>query len=112
MLPIENTTAGSVYEAYDLLLRLNLSLVGEEIVDVRHCLLGVADVAARVAAAHPLASAGAGAVQRVPGRAAATCEGVAAANTALAAQHVRDLKRPDQAAIASEEAGAHSACTC
>ncbi|TPW00666.1 MAG: chorismate mutase / prephenate dehydratase, partial [bacterium] len=45
MLPIENTTAGSVYEAYDLLLRYNLSLVGEEIVDVRHCLLGVADVA-------------------------------------------------------------------
>ncbi len=44
MLPIENTTAGSVYESYDLLLRFNLSLVGEEIVDVRHCLLGVADV--------------------------------------------------------------------
>src|SRR4029453_1875924 len=42
--PIENTTAGSVYESYDLLLRLNLSIVGEEIVDVRHCLLGVADV--------------------------------------------------------------------
>ena len=44
VLPIENTTAGSVYEAYDLLLRLNLSIVGEEIVDVRHCLLGVSDV--------------------------------------------------------------------
>ena len=44
MLPIENTTAGSVYESYDLLLRFNLALVGEEIVDVRHCLLGVADV--------------------------------------------------------------------
>ena len=44
MLPIENTTAGSVYESYDLLLRFNLALVGEEIVDVRHCLLGVADI--------------------------------------------------------------------
>ena len=35
------------------------------------------------------------------------CEAVAAANTALGAQHVRELGDPHQAAIASEEAGAH-----
>ena len=35
------------------------------------------------------------------------CEGVSAANTALAAQHVRDVKDPTEAAIASEEAGVH-----
>ena len=106
MLPIENTTAGSVYEAYDLLLRYNLSLVGEEIVDVRHCLLGVADA--------PLES-----IRRIHShpQALAQCseflagmphgEGVAAANTALAARHVRDLKDPTEVAIASEEAGVH-----
>ena len=106
MLPIENTTAGSVYESYDLLLRFNLALVGEEIVDVRHCLLGVADV--------PLAS-----VRRIHSHPQALsqcseflstlkqCEGVSAGNTALAAKLIRELNDPTQAAIASEEAGAH-----
>jgi chorismate mutase/prephenate dehydratase len=106
MLPIENTTAGSVYEAYDLLLRYNLSLVGEEIVDVRHCLLGVADVpleSLRRIHSHPQALAQCSEfLAGLP-----DCEGVAAANTALAARHVRDLRAPAEAAIASEEAGVH-----
>jgi chorismate mutase/prephenate dehydratase len=106
VLPIENTTAGSVYEAYDLLLRLNLSLVGEEIVDVRHCLLAVADVpldSLRRIHSHPQALAQCS--EFLAGL--ANCEGVSAANTALAARHIRDLKDPTEAAIASEEAGAH-----
>jgi chorismate mutase/prephenate dehydratase len=106
LLPIENTTAGSVYESYDLLLRFNLALVGEEIVDVRHCLLGVANV--------PLAS-----LRRIHShpQALSQCseflstlkhtEGVSAGNTALAAKLVRELNDATQAAIASEEAGAH-----
>jgi chorismate mutase/prephenate dehydratase len=106
MLPIENTTAGSVYESYDLLLRYNLSLVGEEIVDVRHCLLGVADVpleSIRRIHSHPQAlSQCSEFLERLT-----TSEGVSAPNTALAAQLVRDLKDPTQAAIASQEAGAH-----
>ena len=106
VLPIENTTAGSVYEAYDLLLRLNLSIVGEEIVDVRHCLLGVADVpleSLRRIHSHPQALSQCS--EFLAGLPA--CEGVAAANTAFAARHVRDLKDPTEAAIASEEAGVH-----
>ena len=106
LLPIENTTAGSVYEAYDLLLRYNLSLVGEEIVDVRHCLLGVANApldSIRRIHSHPQALAQCSEfLAAMP-----NCEGVAAANTALAAKHVRDLKDPAEAAIASEEAGVH-----
>jgi chorismate mutase/prephenate dehydratase len=106
MLPIENTTAGSVYESYDLLLRFNLSLVGEEIVDVRHCLLGVSDVpleSLKRIHSHPQAlSQCSEFLATLRG-----CEGVSAANTALAAKHVRDLKDPTEAAIASEEAGAH-----
>lgn len=105
VLPIENSSAGSVFEAYDLLLRLNLSIVGEEVVEVRHCLVGVADV--------PLES-----IRRVHSHAQAlaqcsefltqlpSCEEVPAANTAEAARHVRDLADPAQAAIASEEAAA------
>jgi len=106
LLPIENTTAGSVYEAYDLLLRYNLSLVGEEVVDVRHCLLGVADVpleSIRRIHSHPQALAQCS--EFLGGLLG--CEGIAAANTALAARHVRDLKDPAEAAIASEQAGAH-----
>ena len=106
MLPIENTTAGSVYESYDLLLRFNLALVGEEIVDVRHCLLGVADVpleSLRRIHSHPQAlsqcSEFLSTLRHV--------EGVSAANTALAAKHVRELNDATAAAIASEEAGAH-----
>lgn len=106
LLPIENTTAGSVYESYDLLLRFNLSLVGEEIVDVRHCLLGVADVpleSLRRIHSHPQAlSQCSEFLSGLP-----ACEGVSAANTALAAQHVRDVNDPAEAAIASEEAGVH-----
>ncbi len=106
MLPIENTTAGSVYESYDLLLRFNLSLVGEEIVDVRHCLLGVADVpiqSLRRIHSHPQAlSQCSEFLSTLP-----QCEGVSAANTALAAQLVRDRNDPTEAAIASQEAGSH-----
>jgi len=110
MLPIENTTAGSVYESYDLLLRFNLSIVGEEIVDVRHCLLGVADVpvdSLRRIHSHPQAlSQCSEFLSSLKG-----CEGVSAANTALAAKHVRDLNNPTEAAIASEEAGSHFGLT-
>jgi chorismate mutase/prephenate dehydratase len=106
MLPIENTTAGSVYESYDLLLRFNLALVGEEIVDVRHCLLGVADVpveSLRRIHSHPQALSQCSEFLST----LRDCEGVSAANTALAAKHVRDLNNPTEAAIASEEAGVH-----
>jgi len=110
MLPIENTTAGSVYESYDLLLRFNLALVGEEIVDVRHCLLGVASVeieSLKRIHSHPQAlSQCSEFLSTLRG-----CEGVSAANTALAAKHVRDVNNPHEAAIASEEAGAHFGLT-
>lgn len=110
MLPIENTTAGSVYESYDLLLRFNLSLVGEEIVDVRHCLLGAAGAtleSLRRIHSHPQAlSQCSEFLSTLP-----HCEGVSAANTALAARHVRDLHDPTEAAIASEEAGIHFGLT-
>ena len=106
ILPLENTTAGSVYEAYDLLLRFNLSLVGEEIVDIRHCLVGVADVpleSLRQIHSHPQALSQCGEfLSRLP-----SCEQVPVANTALGAERVKELQDARQAAIASEEAAAH-----
>jgi chorismate mutase/prephenate dehydratase len=44
VLPIENTTTGSINDTYDLLNRGNLSIVGEEVVSVQHCLVALGDV--------------------------------------------------------------------
>ena len=44
VLPIENTTAGSINEVYDLLRERDVYLVGEEVQRVNHMLLGVQPV--------------------------------------------------------------------
>jgi chorismate mutase/prephenate dehydratase len=41
VLPVENTTTGSVFEAYDLLEKYNLSVVGERIIGVQQHLLAL-----------------------------------------------------------------------
>jgi chorismate mutase / prephenate dehydratase len=103
VVPIENSTAGSVHEVYDLLFQLNLGIVGEEIVEVKHCLVGVTGATvgglARVLS-HPQALAQCSEfLAEHP-----EVELVPAANTALAAKRIADEGRPDQGAIASVEA--------
>ncbi len=44
VLPIENTTSGSINEVYDVLTSSNLNIIGEEILQVKHCLLGLEDI--------------------------------------------------------------------
>lgn len=41
ILPIENTTAGSINETYDILGSRNLHIVGEEVLRIEHCLLAI-----------------------------------------------------------------------
>jgi len=41
VLPIENSTAGVVSEIYDLLVEFENYIVGEQIIKIEHCLLGV-----------------------------------------------------------------------
>nr|WP_297769675.1 prephenate dehydratase [uncultured Butyrivibrio sp.] len=41
VLPIENSTAGVVSEIYDLLTEYEHYIIGEEIIPIRHCLLGI-----------------------------------------------------------------------
>ncbi len=103
VLPIENTTAGSINQVYDLLRATSLQIVGEEILQVRHCLAGLPGTSLkdiRRVLSHPqgliqcanfLASLG-----RV--------EQVAFIDTAAAAQEVTRVGDPTQAAISSEEA--------
>lgn len=41
ILPLENSTAGIVSEIYDLLVEYDTAIVGEQIIPIEHCLLGV-----------------------------------------------------------------------
>lgn len=41
VLPIENSTAGIVSEIYDLLTEYESYIVGEQIIEIKHCLMGV-----------------------------------------------------------------------
>ena len=104
-LPIENTTAGSINETYDLLRHTDLKIVGEEILEVRHCLLGLAGApleGVRRVYSHPQALAQCGRfLAQLPGAAA-----MPFIDTAESARFVKETGDPSCAAIASEEAGA------
>jgi len=103
LLPIENTTAGSINETYELLRRTPLAVVGEEILPVRHCLLALGpgdpgDLHRIIS--HPQALAQCSRFLRsIP-----DVEATAWADTASAARHVRDTGDPTLGAIASAEA--------
>jgi len=103
VLPIENTTAGSINEAYDLLASMDLSLVGEEVQPIDHCLIGVAPVALkdiRRVYSHPQALAQCSEfLARMP-----WCSAEEFGNTALAVRKIAEDAQASQAAIASEEA--------
>jgi len=103
VLPIENTTAGSINQVYDLLRGTSLRIVGEEILQVRHCLAGIpgsslAEI--RRVLSHPQ-----GLIQCANFLASLDgVEQVAFIDTAAAAQEIALLGDPSQAAISSEEA--------
>jgi chorismate mutase / prephenate dehydratase len=103
VLPIENSTAGSINETYDLLSTMDLSIVGEEIVTIEHCLIGLEPRAVQTIQriySHPQALAQCSQfLATLP-----QCEAVPFANTALAVEKVRQDGDPAQAAIGSEEA--------
>ncbi len=105
LLPIENSTAGSINEVYDLLAHGPLTITGEVVSAVEHCLLALpgADLASLVVVrSHP--------------QALAQCQAFFAAHphltarvdldTAGAARAVRDGRDPTQGAIASSAAAA------
>jgi len=58
LLPIENTIAGSLNETYQLLAERQLSIVDEEILQIDHCLVGLAGASIdnlKVIRSHPVA---------------------------------------------------------
>jgi chorismate mutase/prephenate dehydratase len=103
VLPVENTTAGTVTEAYDLLATMDLAIVGEEVQPIDHCVIGATRVDLkdlRRIYSHPQALAQCSEfLSRLP-----WCTAEAFANTALAVRKVAEDGNPAHAAIASEEA--------
>lgn len=103
MLPVENTTAGSINDTYDLLNRGNLSIVGEEVVSVEHCLVALEEVPIeniRRILSHPQAIAQCmNYLSKLH-----HCKVESYLDTAMAARKVMEDSDLSQAAISSREA--------
>ncbi|MDZ7262834.1 MAG: 3-deoxy-7-phosphoheptulonate synthase [candidate division KSB1 bacterium] len=103
ILPIENTTAGSINETYDLLNQAQLTIIGEEILPVEHCLLAIEKVPlARIRRIYSHPQALAQCSNFLSSLQHCTVESFV--DTALAVKKVKEDEDLSEAAIASEEA--------
>lgn len=104
VIPIENSTAGSVADSYDALAKREVSVVGEYLLPVKHALLAAKGTAlsdVKTVYSHPQ-----GLKQCAEFfEAHPEIEAVAVSNTAVAAQLVQAMGKRDVAAIASAYAG-------
>ncbi len=104
ILPIENTTAGSINDTYDIVGKENVHIVGEEILKVVHCLMSVEPVELskiRRILSHPQAIAQCTSfLSRLP-----RCKVESYLDTAMSAKKILEDGDITQAAIA----GAHAA---
>lgn len=99
-LPVENSIMGSITENFDLLLREDLSIVGEVYVQIRHHLLGCKGAllsAVKTAVSHPAALAQCRDFLRMQ-----NIKALPAYDTAGAAKNIAEQNNPYEAAIASE----------
>ena len=102
VLPIENSTAGIVSEIYDLLRDFETYIVGEQILQINHCLLGVPGAELediRTVYSHPQSL-----MQSSRFLAGHDWRQISMQNNAFAARKVADEGDRSQAAIASEYA--------
>ena len=103
VLPIENSTAGVVSEIYDLLVEFEHYIVGEQIIRIEHCLLGLPGTKLSeitTVYSHPQSL-----MQSSRYLSAHSWQQISMPNNAFAARKVARDGRRDQAAIASEYAG-------
>lgn len=103
VLPIENSTAGIVSEIYDLLVEFENYIVGEQVVKIEHCLLGLPEAEMEdidVVYSHPQSL-----MQSAAFLEKQSWQQISLLNNAFAAQKVQEDKKKNQAAIASEKAG-------
>ena len=104
VLPIENSTAGIVSEIYDLLVEYENYIVGEQVIPIAHCLLGVSGTKMEdieMVYSHPQSLMQSSRfLQERP-----NWKQISMQNNAFATQKVAQDKNPKQAAIASAFAG-------
>lgn len=104
VLPIENSTAGVVSEIYDLLQEYENYIVGEQVIQVEHCLLGLPGAKIdriRTVYSHPQSL-----MQSARFLGSRDWKQVSMQNNAFAAKKVAEDQDPSQAAIAGEQAAA------
>lgn len=104
VLPIENSTAGIVSEIYDLLQEYENYIVGEQIIKIEHCLLGVPGAQIkdiRTVFSHPQSL-----MQSSKYLQAHDWRQISMQNNAFAAKKVAEGRDMSQAAIAGEHAAA------
>ena len=103
VLPIENSTAGIVCEIYDLLVEFNNYIVGEQIIEIKHCLLTVPGASRediKTVYSHPQSlMQSAGYLRKQDWKQ------ISMENNAFAAKKVADEGDKSQAAIAGRYAG-------
>ena len=102
VLPIENSTAGFVSENYDLLVEFENYIVGEQILKIEHCLLGVPGARMediRTVYSHPQSL-----MQSARFLADHDWQQISMQNNAFAAKKVAEEQDGTQAAIAGEHA--------
>lgn len=103
VLPIENSTAGGVSEIYDLLVEFNNYIVGEQIIEIKHCLLtvpGASKEDIKTIYSHPQSFMQSAAYLRKH-----EWKQISMENNAFAAKKVADEKDKTQAAVAGRYAG-------
>jgi len=106
VLPVENSSSGSINTVYDLMSRFSCHIVGEQLVRVEHCLLGLPG--AKLDEITTVYSHEQGFAQcpdflgKHPGWVTTPYF-----NTAIAARHVAEMNDPHSAAIASRLAARH-----
>ncbi len=102
LLPFENSLAGTIYENFDHLARFPISIVGETILPIQHCLLappGTTLTEIKMVISHPQALAQCSNFLRER-----DFEVQSFFDTAGAAEHLAKTRTPYLAAIASEQA--------
>jgi chorismate mutase/prephenate dehydratase len=103
MLPVENTTSGSINDVYDAIIGSKLSIVGEEIFHVKHCLVGLEEIPLnKIKKIYTHIQAARQCSKFLSGFKNASVEYFI--DTARSAKKVKDENNPLYAAIASEEA--------
>lgn len=102
VLPIENSSAGNVETNYDLLSEYDMTIVGEQVIEVNQAVMALPDASLsdiKKVYSHPQALMQCSRYLEQMG-----WEQINMVNTALSAMKVRDDKDKTQAAIASERA--------